>query len=70
MLEGSPERLEFVIEPAAGCAIGDGGVMQDHKGGHDGAQAIDVEIAGRGCIGDGAIGRGGSGCIRSPLFVA
>jgi len=54
-------RIQLVVEPAAGCAIGDGGMVQDHQNGHDRPQAIDVEIATR-C---GRLnGRGSGECRR------
>ena len=47
---GRAGGMEFVIKPAACRAVGDGGVMQDDEGGHDTAQAIDVEVAWRSSV--------------------
>jgi hypothetical protein len=58
--------VEFVVEPAARCAIGDRCVMEENEGRHDGAEAVYVEVARRGT--DGVIEGSGSGTFDLRSF--
>jgi hypothetical protein len=45
--------MQFVVEPTARGAVGNRSVVEEDERGHERAEAVDVEVARRGGVGDG-----------------